>query len=132
VSIPNPFVLTLEREILNITRRISNVESKKTQEIVDNLSLNEIIFPGSTSGHASRLSYTPLDFINFEFCLLTLLETDGDSNEAQICCKLEHAYLDDPPQYHALSYCWGDPQMTVPIQVNGKPKQVTTNLEAAL
>jgi hypothetical protein len=63
---------------------------------------------------------------------LTLLDTNGDLNEAQVCCKLEHAYLDDPPQYHALSYCWGDPHMTVPIQVNGKPKRVTTNLEAAL
>jgi len=76
--------------------------------------------------------YRPLDFINFEFRLLTLLEIPGDSAEAEVCCKLEHAYLDDPPQYHALSYCRGDASVTVPIQVNGQTKQVTTNLEAAL
>lgn len=47
--------------------------------------------------------YKPLDFVNFEFRLLRLVE-DGGSEDAIVCCELEHAYLDDPPEYHALSY----------------------------
>ncbi|KIM98268.1 hypothetical protein OIDMADRAFT_69443, partial [Oidiodendron maius Zn] len=34
--------------------------------------------------------------------------------------------------YTALSYTWGDPTVTKEILVNGKPLQVTTNLESAL
>jgi hypothetical protein len=32
----------------------------------------------------------------------------------------------------ALSYVWADPNVTVPISLNGVEFQVTTNLEAAL
>lgn len=64
--------------------------------------------------------------------LLTLLENEDSSQEGQICCELKHTYLDDPPQYHALSYCWGDPTVIAPILVNGSTMEVTTNLEAAL
>lgn len=35
-------------------------------------------------------------------------------------------------EYAALSYCWGDPQVTRPVRVNGRIVQVTVNLEAAL
>lgn len=83
----------------------------------------------STSTHG--VIYKPLDFVNFEFRLLTLLQSES-SEPGLICCKLDHAYLDDPPQYHALSYCWGDEKITLPIQVNGSVVQVATNLEAAL
>ncbi|KAN0114672.1 HET domain containing protein [Hyaloscypha variabilis] len=36
------------------------------------------------------------------------------------------------PEFEALSYVWGDPLITRPIQLNGQPFQVTENLEAAL
>jgi len=36
------------------------------------------------------------------------------------------------PGYVALSYCWGDPNNRVPIEVNGTQAPVTTNLEAAM
>ena len=54
------------------------------------------------------------------------------SNTTQIQVKLETVSLYDEPTYEALSYCWGHPQITAPIQVNGQTKQLTVNLEAAL
>jgi hypothetical protein len=36
------------------------------------------------------------------------------------------------PEFEALSYVWGDPLITRPIELNGQPFQVTENLEAAL
>jgi hypothetical protein len=126
-----------------LTRRLSTVESNKRQGIDpspyyrvlhDNGNvLENIRFPGTKSNYPlPGISYQPLDFVNFEFRLLTLLENEDSSQEGQICCKLKHAYLDDPPQYHALSYCWGDPTVIAPILVNGSTMKVTTNLEAAL
>jgi hypothetical protein len=126
-----------------LTRRLSIVESKKMEGIDPshyyrvlhaNGKLSENIrFPGTKLTYPfPGISYKPLDFVNFEFRLLTLLETEDSSQEGQIRCELKHAYLDDPPQYHALSYCWGDPTVTAPILVNGSTMEVTTNLEAAL
>ena len=91
-----------------------------------------VVKGGGVVTGVSSSQYRPLDFINFEFRLLTILDAECDSAESVVCCKLDYSYLDDPPQYHALSYCWGDPSVTLPIQVNDKTDQVTMNLEAAL
>lgn len=40
--------------------------------------------------------------------------------------------LEDQPVYEALSYIWGDPNITKPISLDGHPFEVTTNLEAVL
>jgi len=62
--------------------------------------------------------------------LLTLLP--GIEGTA-IQCELQEVTLaNDWPQYCALSYVWGDPQVTEGIQVHGRELQVTTNLESAL
>lgn len=61
-----------------------------------------------------------MDFMNFEFRLLTLLKDEP------------HHFLISPPEYRAISYCWGDPSITKPIIVDGHTIEVTTNLEAAL
>jgi hypothetical protein len=45
---------------------------------------------------------------------------------------LTHALLDGDAAYDALSYAWGDPQITLPIAIDGLPFQVTVNLESAL
>ncbi len=45
---------------------------------------------------------------------------------------LETVSLDDNPVYEALSYCWGDPDVTATIKVNGQPREVTISLEGAL
>ena len=81
------------------------------------------------------MQYQPLDFSKYETRLLKLLaaRTDSDESTSQIECELLHGVsLLKPPQYRALSYCWGDPCITAPILVDGRSVQVTVNLEAAL
>jgi hypothetical protein len=45
---------------------------------------------------------------------------------------LSQVSLDDEPDYEALSYVWGDPEVTLPISLSGNDFGVTTNLESAL
>jgi hypothetical protein len=86
----------------------------------------------------SIMEYQPLDFATFEIRLLTILDGEvadkvsGGDVRPFIRCSLHHTRLIEPPQYRALSYCWGDPLVTKPIIVNGCVMQVTANLEAAL
>ncbi|PVH67821.1 hypothetical protein DL98DRAFT_442667, partial [Cadophora sp. DSE1049] len=47
-------------------------------------------------------------------------------------CRVHTVSLKDKPAFCALSYVWGDPNVTKPIVVEGKRIQVTTNLANAL
>ncbi len=78
------------------------------------------------------MHYTPLAFHAFEFRLLEILTDKAETSNSTVRCKISHSNLIDPPEYRALSYCWGDPLVTRPIIVNGETRQVTTNLEEAL
>lgn len=73
--------------------------------------------------------YTPLSVQRREIRVALLLPgrwSDG------ISCELSIVSLDENPVYEALSYVWGDPQDTVPIELNGHVFQATTNLRSAL
>lgn len=69
--------------------------------------------------------------MGFEFRLLTLLPFES-SEKGIIHCELRTESLIEPPSYLALSYCWGSPDQTAVINVNGEKVDVTTNLHAAL
>lgn len=73
--------------------------------------------------------YKPLSSSRPEIRLVTLLP--GSWNDG-ICCTLRHVYLDNDPFYEALSYMWGDANDTRPIRLDGRPIQITKNLEIAL
>lgn len=75
------------------------------------------------------MEYLPLNTDRNEIRLLTLLPGD---ESAMVRCSLEHVSLINPPEYRALSYCWGDPAITTEIIINETSVQVTTNLESAL
>ena len=73
----------------------------------------------------------PISCILRPFEVRELQPDDGISNSGSVflqgdlkTCKVTG--------YAALSYTWGDPAVTKGILVNGKPLQVTTNLESAL
>ena len=51
---------------------------------------------------------------------------------AQAVCSLEIVSLDDDLQYEALSYTWGDSDITKPFSLQSIQWPVTVNLEAAL
>ncbi|KAH8760182.1 heterokaryon incompatibility protein-domain-containing protein [Hyaloscypha finlandica] len=75
-----------------------------------------------------KFIYDPLDTDFNAIRLLTLLSEDTND----VHCTLEHVSLINPPNYVALSYCWGDPAVTKYIKINGIAVQVTSNLEYAL
>jgi hypothetical protein len=62
--------------------------------------------------------------------LLTLFPGTKGST---IQCELQELrFVDNWPSYNALSYVWGNPDITRSIRVHGKELQITTNLESAL
>ncbi|OCK80109.1 HET-domain-containing protein [Lepidopterella palustris CBS 459.81] len=74
---------------------------------------------------------------NREIRLLRLVSQEGRNGDSEngpeiIQATLEHASLEDKPDYIALSYTWGDPNRTKPILLDGTPVEVTENLVAAL
>lgn len=77
----------------------------------------------------STAEYQPLDLARRQIRILHLMPGNF---EDPIHTTLSLAYLEDHPQYEALSYVWGDPNVCMSITVNGKDQLVTTNLWAAL
>jgi hypothetical protein len=61
------------------------------------------------------MEYLPLNTDRNEIRLLTLLPGDEST---MVRCSLEHVSLINPPEYRALSYCWGDPAITTEIIIN--------------
>ena len=55
----------------------------------------------------------------------------GDASDP-VSCHLHATYWTDVPSYEAISYAWGDPNITKPIICDGKAINVTTNLYSAL
>ena len=78
----------------------------------------------------SETLYQPLD----EACqTIRLLRIHPPSHKTPfIECTLYTARLDGNPQFTALSYVWGDPDVTETVIVNGISLQVTVNLATAL
>jgi hypothetical protein len=75
--------------------------------------------------------YRSLSSATQEFRLLKLL---SDAPGSLIKCTLvpTHSTHLERPQFDAISYCWGDVNGTVPIQVNGQELLVTSNLHKLL
>lgn len=85
--------------------------------------------PASSSVQPTLFPYKPLDTARREIRLAYIAPA---SQDAPIVCNLIHVSLNSDVQYLALSYVWGDPSRTLPIQLDGHTFQVTENLEAAL
>jgi hypothetical protein len=74
-------------------------------------------------------SYVKLDYARREIGLLTILDDDDDY---LVRCMTRKTSLDDCQNFNALSYSWGDPEVTAPIMVDYHVMSVTLNLEKAL
>jgi hypothetical protein len=73
--------------------------------------------------------YQPLDEARREIRLVEVLSADGDD---KVKCRLRAVSLEDRPQFSALSYVWGDPQITEDIELNSQTFAVNANLAYAL
>lgn len=86
---------------------------------------------------SSKPGYQPLSKSDkLEIRVVKLFPGNFDD---EIRCELEYIVLDttstdENPEipYTALSYTWGDPTKTAPIQLNGEAHPVTLNLESFL
>ncbi|CAG8958801.1 hypothetical protein HYFRA_00011752 [Hymenoscyphus fraxineus] len=81
---------------------------------------------------APLLYYKPLNVETREIRLVTILPGDFDD---EIHCTLSLASLDDPLDYEALSYVWGEtgnPDLMREVFIDGVLSSVTINLEVAL
>ena len=74
--------------------------------------------------------YKPLNVERREIRLLHIKPSLKLKEQPQ--CFLETASLDDDPQFEALSYAWGDPNLTRPIRLENREWYATNNLEAGL
>ena len=65
--------------------------------------------------------------------MIRLLPRNIASQSREICCEISLVSLNGNPSYHALSYTWGDPNVTGHILLDGAAAlAVTENLESAL
>jgi hypothetical protein len=90
----------------------------------------------------STYVYTPLDNVRREIRLLHILpkytsppdsaSPAGEVNPDTIRCVFSRTTLDDPTEFEALSYVWGDASNKQLIQLEGHAFQVTQNLHHAL
>lgn len=63
---------------------------------------------------------------------IRVMELHPGTRSSTICCHLTEVSLDDKPQYHALSYVWGDAEDRCAIECEGCRLLVTHNCFAAL
>jgi hypothetical protein len=63
---------------------------------------------------------------------LRLLDLNFGHDDETVCLDIRTYSLNDHPPYIALSYTWGDPNVTVPVLCNGRVIDVTRNLKEAL
>lgn len=76
-----------------------------------------------------NIHYTP--FPSSGNHIRTLILHAGEVRDP-IQCSLRSITLDNESMYDALSYTWGDPGVTEPIEVDNVEVRVTLNLERAL
>ncbi|TGJ80421.1 hypothetical protein E0Z10_g8341 [Xylaria hypoxylon] len=63
---------------------------------------------------------------------IRLLTLEPGQPDDEIQCNLFNVKLSWRTRYEALSYTWGDPQVTTPIKLSGHDVEVTSNLHSAL
>jgi Heterokaryon incompatibility protein (HET) len=99
----------------------------------------------STPSYPSNIAEPP-DLVPYQYQPLDALGSQGDIRLVEllpsqkndsitnttISCRLRPVSFHDCPAYEALSYHWGDPNLTLSITLDGKSFQVTKNLAEAL
>jgi hypothetical protein len=78
------------------------------------------------------MEYSSLDFGRFETRFLRLAAPIGDEADQFLRFDIEIGSISNPPDFQALSYCWGKELGKAEIWVSGTKIPVSTNLEAAL
>lgn len=101
---------------------------------LDTLRVTDKKIPGYTysktrQGGANGL-YESLNVARHEIRLLHI--KSSSKLEEEPYCSLKTVSLDDNPRFEALSYSWGEPDLTRPIKLENREWYATINLEAGL
>ena len=84
----------------------------------------------SSTQHTKGSVYSELDTSNNQIRLL-LVQPSKDA-DAQIQCHQKQVSLNDNPEFEALSYAWGDPELVKSILVDEREFKVTLGAWSAL
>ncbi|OQO01845.1 hypothetical protein B0A48_12318 [Cryoendolithus antarcticus] len=76
--------------------------------------------------------YEPLDHDREQIRVLRIIATQGGTDEEALHLETRTVSLLVRPSYECVSYCWGDPDKTEDVFLNGLVVPVTTNLASAL
>ena len=123
-----PYALSLEimsgfgSKILQVMAgggQASNAPRNVSQRRVMRVDNNKPVLSDSRTTATGRSIYRPLDFDSFEIRLLEFrrLQPGPPGVDRQLTCSLEYESLINPPDYIALSYCWGDATETKRISI---------------
>jgi hypothetical protein len=140
-SVPNPFIpqtsaakYPIQKDALSFLKpaghypQVNDLKSLLDKAGVPPKAGNPSDVPRIAKG--TKHLYRPLDFDSFE---IRLLQVQDENSGDGVTCSLVYASLIKPPEYTALSYCWGDASKTTKITIeNWGDVEVTTNLEEAL
>lgn len=131
-------IQTSHREL---AAQVDGTISSNTTDIViqEEGGINGSCSTGSASfqGHHNDLSpysshYAPLNNSMGEIRLLQIVNAKELEGGGPIRCSLHVVPLSESPSFTALSYVWGEPDLTEEVFVDGKRVQVRSNLTAAL
>lgn len=88
-----------------------------------------------SQGGGGPFQYTPLKDPS-SFRILRLLNSlkgaNRDYKELALRGSLVEASIDNPPEYFALSYCWGDSALCEEIDIDGRSLKITASCASAL
>ncbi|KAK3989003.1 hypothetical protein QBC44DRAFT_381812 [Cladorrhinum sp. PSN332] len=114
-----------------------DVPSRLPQQVLDWSFIDEEEAP-STVAEISKIQLDQSKAIYDEFALasdnsqIRLLQLEAGAGEDPLACFLEVVNLEGCPEYDALSYVWGDPEVTESINLHGREHHVAINLYDAL
>ena len=119
----------------NFSERLGNITQPsscqgKTPKSTKHANRDSTAHLYSMESSRNTFAYRPLDVEKREIRLVIL--APASSFEDDIHCTLQHVLLNEDPQYEALSYTWGDENLTDEIFLDGQSFQVTTNLVSFL
>ncbi|KAF4629987.1 hypothetical protein G7Y89_g8156 [Cudoniella acicularis] len=126
------FASSSEQSHISETETATNDSYTSTSGTLSTLDSDGELVSTESNATSNQFVYKALDPEIWEIRLLVLLPNPDFS--ANLCISLKHANLVQKFDYEALSYVWGDPNDTVPLQNGRNPEAhfITKNLELAL
>ena len=99
-------------------------------EVGQDLAISQEINPTTAASDTEEYFHEPLSDKTRQIRLVKIVPSDNEDGIPS--CRLTTEYLDQAPEYFALSYACGDPHDLVPCRVDNKTFKIYRNLAGAL